>query len=119
MRIIMLKANDSVIRRVLLRQLCEQYGSDPDTLIVQELGLRHGAARIDIAVVNGHLDGFELKSDCDRLDRLPSQREIYNSVFDHITLVAGTRHLETASNIVPDWWGIAVAEVAGDESVNV
>jgi hypothetical protein len=84
------------------------------TLILESwrsLGLRHGAARIDLAVVNGIIHGFELKSDKDNLKRLPHQVTIYNSVLDKVTLAVGTKHASEAMKLVPDWWGIKVATV--------
>lgn len=103
--------NDYHIRTSLKRELLARYLNDPDTLIIDELGLRHGAARIDLAVVNGLLHGYELKSDRDTLERLPDQARIYNSVFDRITLVLGYRHAYEAIKMVPDCWGIKIAEM--------
>ena len=67
--------------------------NDPQTLIVEELGIRQGAARVDVAVVNGSLHGYEIKSARDTLERLPKQSELYSSVFDTITLVTAENHL--------------------------
>ncbi|MEK7463262.1 MAG: sce7726 family protein, partial [Patescibacteria group bacterium] len=64
-----------------------------------------------LAAVNGIMHGFEIKSDLDSLGRLPHQIEIYNSVFNKITLVVGATHLYNAFNIIPDWWGVIVARV--------
>jgi hypothetical protein len=97
---------DIHIRTALKSKLLSHYAKDPSTLIVDELGLRHGAARVDVAVINGVIHGFELKSDCDTLKRLPSQIKVYNSVLDRITLVVGNRHLKDSINLVPKWWGI-------------
>jgi hypothetical protein len=63
-------------------------------------------ARIDVAVVNGSLHGFEIKSDRDTLRRLPAQRDAYNALFDEVTLITGDRHIEKAMAIIPDWWGV-------------
>ena len=68
-------------------------------------------ARIDIAVVNGIMHGYEIKSDQDTLQRLPAQINIFSSVFDRVTLVVGKSHLYDSINIIPDWWGITVAKV--------
>lgn len=103
--------NDYHIRTALKRELLARYSSDPGTFIIDELGLRHGAARIDVAVVNSFLHGYELKSDRDTLARLPDQIRIYNSIFDRVTLVAGYRHAYEAIKMVPDWWGIKIAEI--------
>lgn len=102
---------DYHIRTALKNNLQSRYAKDPSTLIVDELGLRHGAARVDVAVINGTIHGYELKSDCDTLGRLPSQVKIYNSVLDRVTLVIGKRHLEEGTKLVPEWWGIKLAEL--------
>ena len=102
--------SDKLIRSALKKQLEKRYREDPDAKIIEELGLAHGAARVDIAVVNGVLHGYELKSDLDTLYRLPEQMRIYNSVFDRITLVVGKSHLHEAIKLIPDWWGITIAK---------
>jgi hypothetical protein len=103
--------NDPQLRSALKRKVLSRYTNDPNTRILDELGLRHGAARIDIAVVNGIVHGFELKSDKDTLKRLPHQVQIYSSVLDKVTLVVGSRHANEAERMVPQWWGIKVAVV--------
>lgn len=103
--------NDHQLRRALKSKVLARYAKDPDTRIVDELGLRHGIARVDIAVVNGIIHGFELKSDSDNLKRLPHQSHIYSSVLDKVTLVVGIRHALEATKLVPDWWGIKIARV--------
>lgn len=102
----------NAVKRSLLAPLCK----DPTTLVIDELGLRHGAARIDIAVVNGDLHGYELKSDHDNLRRLPRQVGFYNSVLDRITLVVTEHHFTQAIQMIPSWWNVLLAEnsPAGD-----
>ena len=81
---------------------------ESDTRIVEELGLCQGLARVDIAVVNGTIHGYEIKSEKDTLTRLPSQATIYNSVLDYITVVTAPTHADKICTIIPDWWGIWV-----------
>lgn len=105
------KTNDDIIRKALMRKLLhDDHPNDPDLVVVEELGLQHGTARVDIAVVNGSLHGFELKSDLDTLLRLPRQMQIYNLVLDQVTLVVGKDHVHKAINIIPDWWGVIIAK---------
>jgi hypothetical protein len=92
----------------LLNRLTQQHGSDPSTRIVEEMGIWSGSARIDVAVINGELTGFELKSERDTLARLPLQVEIYNLVFDRLSLVTTERHAEKAKAVIPEWWGISL-----------
>jgi hypothetical protein len=101
---------DSDIRAALHLRLQTQHQDDPATQIVNEMGVLKGGCRIDVAVINGRLEGFEIKSDRDTLDRLPRQAEAYGRVFDRVTAVCGPRHVEEAKLYVPCWWGIAAAQ---------
>ena len=96
------------IRLALLAKTQEMHSDQPDTLIRQELGLCQGFARVDLAVVNGKIHGYEIKSEQDTLARLPSQAEIYNKSLDLVTIVAAPTHANkiTSHAAVPPWWGI-------------
>jgi hypothetical protein len=107
-----LPTTDKAIRAALRENLQKIYESDSTVKIIEELGLVHGEARIDLAVVNGSIHGYELKSDLDTLRRLPEQMRIYNSVLDQVTLVVGKNHLFDAFNIIPEWWGVTIAKVS-------
>ena len=100
--------NDLLIRKSFHRKKLWRHHANKDTLVVDELGLLHGKARADIAVINGHLMGFEIKSDDDSLNRLNEQVEAYSAVFDRVTLVVGARHATSVPRVVPDWWGVIV-----------
>lgn len=103
--------SDKVIRAALKDVLERKHRGDQGTRIIEELGIIHGTARIDFAVVNGVIHGFELKSDKDTLYRLPDQMRVYNAVLDQATLVVGKNHLHEAIKVVPDWWGIIIAQM--------
>jgi hypothetical protein len=109
---------DAEIREVLRAKLRELYASEPETIIIDELSLCQGDARVDIAVVNGSFHGYEIKSDRDTLDRLPGQRPVYGVCFDSMTIVVGTRHVAECRRIVPRWWGIWEA-VRDSEGVRI
>lgn len=100
---------DADIREGLKRKVLRPYIEDDETLVIDEVGLRHGAARVDILVVNGYLHGYELKGEKDTLRRLSNQIRIYASVLDYVTMVVSENHLENTERIVPDWWGVRVA----------
>jgi hypothetical protein len=99
---------DADVRRVLRDQLDRSYASDGSTVIVEELGLCRGTVRVDIAVINGTLKGYEIKSAQDTLRRLPVQAATYNRVFDTMTIVVADRHLRAAETMIPNWWGIQI-----------
>lgn len=104
--------DDKGIRKSLKRDLKIEYQNDPEAVIIEEFGINHGEARVDVAVVNGVIHGYELKSDSDTLCRLPNQIKVYNSVLDKVTLVVGKHHVYQATLMIPDWWGIMIAKQA-------
>jgi hypothetical protein len=99
---------DCDIREAVHKKILRRHHANPKTLIIDELGLKHGTCRADIAVVNGWLSGFEIKSDKDSLFRLENQAEVYNAVFNYITIVAGESHFPSVMDYVSDWWGIII-----------
>jgi len=101
--------NDSQIRSALKRKILSRYVGKTKPIIIDEFGLKHGMARIDIIVINHILHGFEIKSDKDTLFRLPDQVRIYNSVLDRVTLVVGYSQAYEALQIIPEWWGVKLA----------
>lgn len=106
--------NDELIRATLMEQLEKLHAEDPVHRIVEELGVNHGSARVDVAVINGVLHGYEIKSDRDTLLRLPGQIRAYNAVFDKVTIIVGFSHKYEAMEMIPDWWGISIAKVTKD-----
>jgi hypothetical protein len=98
--------NDKQIRVAVYQKLFRRYSTKSNALVLEEIGIRHGAARIDFLVINGLLHGFELKSDKDNLSRLENQIQIYSSVLDRVTLVVGYRLADKALRMVPEWWGV-------------
>ncbi|WP_081590312.1 sce7726 family protein [Brevibacillus massiliensis] len=102
------KLRDSDVREVLLGKLQTKHSKEPDTLIINEMGVCLGQSRVDIAVVNGLIHGYEIKSESDTLSRLSSQMNDYNKVFDKVTIVTAHDYLDKVNKMVPDWWGIIV-----------
>lgn len=105
---------DRDVRLALAERLRAEHSDDLDTLILNELGLCQGNSRVDLATVNGFINGYEIKSDSDTLERLPRQIEAYNQVLDFVTIVVGSAHLADASAMVPKWWGIVEAKPFGN-----
>ncbi|MEZ8054588.1 sce7726 family protein [Vibrio tasmaniensis 1F-187] len=111
--------NDIDVRRAVHKKLLKKHHNDPDTLVVDELGICLGACRVDIAVVNGSLHGYELKSSKDTLDRLPSQVQYYSAVMDKVTLVVAENHFLEAKKIVPEWWGLKIVSEGKNGSYHI
>ncbi|MXW55980.1 MAG: sce7726 family protein [Gammaproteobacteria bacterium] len=85
---------DPEVRPALRTYLQQQESADSNSLVIEELGLCQGAARIDLLTVSGVLHGYEIKSNRDRLTRLVSQAATYSRVLDRVTLVVCPQHFE-------------------------
>jgi len=93
--------------RLLLRQIhLSKLFDDPDSKIVEELKIPAAQARIDLAVINGHLHGFEIKSAVDTLRRLPNQIQAYTKVFDYLSIITEGKYYQQIINSTPDWVGV-------------
>lgn len=104
------RVRDCEIRAAAHATLLRHARACPDTIVLDELGIDHGACRVDIAVINGHIRGLEIKADADVLDRLPGQVAAYGAVVDRATLIASPRHIARALPLLPEWWGVMSAE---------
>ncbi|MDD5721580.1 MAG: sce7726 family protein [Candidatus Pacebacteria bacterium] len=109
-----LSTNDLIIRSALKEVLKKKHADDKELKIIDELGVQHGSVRIDIAVINGIMHGYEIKSDRDTLERLPEQVQAYSAIFDQVTLILGSKHLIDAFKMIPDWWGVETAHISDD-----
>ena len=108
------RLTDTDIRLPLHRWLCDLHRACEDTSILHELRIPRPSARIDVAVVNGELCGFEIKSDVDSLVRLSRQVRAFNSIFDRVCIVTTERHIDEAQRVIPPWWGIIVPDIGSD-----
>jgi hypothetical protein len=108
------------VRRLLYRtEIKRVLTESPKSRVVDELELLRGVVRVDVAVINDTLHGYEIKSGLDNLDRLPHQQDAYGKVFERMTLVAHERHVEKAVKMVPKYWGlITVGERDGKAFAN-
>ena len=106
------RVRDIDIREELYKTKLRRYCEDPQTVVVDELGIEYGAYRVDLAAINGKLYGYEIKSQTDDLTRLPKQAAAYNRVFDYVTLFVHNSHISHLNNIteINQWeiWGVAV-----------
>jgi len=103
---------DRDIRAVLVPLLREKHLLTDRDLVIEEFGCK--AARVDVAVVNGVLHGFEIKSDSDSLYRLEDQLDTYLGIFDYVTLVCGKKLYGEIRSSVPSYCGLMLAEAIED-----
>lgn len=106
----MMKSKDCEIRLALHHKKLRSYRTAPDTIVVDELGLVHAKVRVDVAVINGCVHGYEIKSSEDTLDRLPVQLDLYAECLEKLTLVCAPRHLAKAEKLAPAWCGLVQAD---------
>lgn len=89
--------------------------AEDDGLVVEELGLCQGSARVDVALINGAIHGYEIKSDRDDLSRFGQQLSFYNRTLELATIVVGHAHLQAVRQCLPTWWGITAARTASGQ----
>ena len=99
-------ASASRIRAELYRTRLHRHLVSPTSIVIDELGLAHARSRIDVAVLNGSLHGYEIKSAADSLRRLPNQLAVYQQTLHKLTLVSATTHVPTLLATLPAWCGL-------------
>lgn len=104
------QTTDSDIRLALHAKRLHRLKMHPNTLVIDELGLAHAKSRIDVAVINGCIHGYEIKSDKDTLDRLSKQIVIYRQTLQKLTIVTAPKHIAGVMKHAPEWCGLIVAE---------
>lgn len=111
-------STDFEIREALHRKVLKTYHRCSSTIIVDELGLAHGKNRIDVAVLNGHLHGYEIKSAKDTLIRLSHQLSQYRKSLQKLTIVVAPNHIDGVLSIAPEWSGIIEAQKGPRGGIN-
>jgi hypothetical protein len=100
---------ESDVRHLLYKtEIKERLRLNAKARAVDEFQILQGQGRIDVALIDDALHGYEIKSATDSLDRLPAQQALYGKVFERITLVADEKHVEEAIKMVPREWGLIV-----------
>ncbi|WGQ09933.1 sce7726 family protein [Pedobacter gandavensis] len=97
---------DQHIRAAFHRTILAGAHKDTSTQVIDELGLKNGEIRADIAVINGKIFGYEIKTDKDNLLRLSSQVSAYSDVFHQAYVITGEKHLQKVLDKLPEWWGV-------------
>jgi hypothetical protein len=87
---------DSDIRAALMTHVLATHFAEPGTLLRHELGICAGQRRVNVALINGEIAGWEIKSDEDTLTRLAGQVDAYGQVLDRATLVTTPRWVDRA-----------------------
>jgi hypothetical protein len=103
---------DADIRATLYAKRLDRFARDPQTLVIDELGLQHARCRIDVAVINGYLHGYEIKSARDSLIRFRGQVNVYRTSLQKLTFVVAPKHLKDVLRRAPKWTGVIEASLS-------
>lgn len=110
-----MKLDDKKIRNEIKNRLSEY----KDCYIFDEFTVPSGKARADLVAINGHITGYEIKSDVDSLHRLSSQIKEYDKVFEKNYIVVGEKYSKVVARFVPDYWGIIVVQGERIDSIQI
>lgn len=98
------------IKAALIDVLFAEGMIDVDTVVISEMPVASMGRRADIVVANGHLLGFEIKSDGDKTVRLGGQLQAYQKTFEGIVIVSGARHLAEILDSTPNTVGVVAVD---------
>jgi hypothetical protein len=82
--------NEAQIKAAVIDRLYAT-GALSNAVLINEMVVGNWSRRADLAVANGKLHAFEIKSDLDTLRRLKGQVETYLDRFDKVTVVITSR----------------------------
>lgn len=94
----MLREHD--IKTALIMRL-HQKGMLNDAVLINEMVVAKWSRRADLALANGTLQAFEIKSDYDSLKRLSGQLATFNSRFEKVTVVCAPKFTIEVLSQVP------------------
>ena len=97
------------VRQLLHRDRLDVIKQASGFKVVDEVGIPWGVVA-DVMACGAELHGYEIKGETDTLKRLPSQAVAYGNVFQRCFVVAAERHLAGAEAMLPDWWGLWLAQ---------
>jgi hypothetical protein len=109
------RIGEAEIKAAALNRMKQQGRIDRRSTLASEFCLGRTGVRADLAVRSERFIGVEIKSELDRLRRLPTQLAVYRAHFDCTILVLATRHLAAVAAL--DLAGVEIWECATDGSV--
>lgn len=107
------------IKHYLHQKYLSKYQNCNNSIIADELKVCGGKAIADVAVINGKMHCFEIKSDHDSFQRLENQIINYDAVFDEITIVVGKKFNKKALSFVPKHWGVLCIYQGNEDNVEL
>jgi hypothetical protein len=108
--------NDTDLRIRLLEYVPELY-LGCDYFAAAEARYSVNARRADVLVVADQTHAFEIKSDVDRLDRLPAQMNDYRQTFDLLTVVTTHARVEQVEKLIEKTDGLLIIDASSIQFV--
>ena len=105
---------EPAIRALVKSRLSRLMPNASNALVVEEMEVCSGRARVDFAVIGEELIGIEIKGPKDTVARLPRQAQAYSQCFDLMVLVVHESLYAKAKMLIPDWWGVVSGRKEGD-----
>jgi hypothetical protein len=102
------EVTEQFLRNFVKSELPRLVRSRSRALLVEEMEVCLGRARVDLAVIADQLIGIEIKGPKDDVIRLPGQVQAYSKCFDRIVLVVDESLAKKARLLVPAWWGLVI-----------
>jgi hypothetical protein len=100
---------DRAVRELVRAEIGRFLHKGSPVVMVEEMEVCLGRARVDLAVISDQLIGIEIKSVKDDVTRLPAQAEAYSRCFDRVVLVVDESLVAKATPLIPAWWGLVVS----------
>jgi hypothetical protein len=91
-------------KNVIANQILIQRHNYKEAVMLNEF--RANSSLADVVIVNGTSSVYEIKTELDSFDRLPSQLKNYNKIFDNIYVVTHQNNVKTLRKIVDPHIGI-------------
>jgi hypothetical protein len=101
------------MKAAVIDRLLEGQRVDDDSVLISEMTVANWTRRADIVLANGRLWAFEIKSEADRLVRLPGQVNTFAAHFEKLTIVVAPRFEAQVREMLPDGVGLWVEESDG------
>lgn len=105
---------EKAIRALVKSRLGRLIPGSSSALIVEEMEVCSGQARVDFAVIGDQFIGIEIKSPKDSVARLPRQAQAYSQCFDIVVLIVHETLYERAKMLIPPWWGVVFGGKTGN-----
>lgn len=105
---------EKAIKAALVDWLFDK-GMFNDAILVSEMVIANWSRRADLAIANGRLYAYEIKSDGDSLKRLPGQIDSFSAHFDKVTVVAASKFVSSILKDYPAHVGVLEAYSSGSK----